>query len=114
MTLAEIAEKLSLEAFTANPDLSRQVLSGYASDLLSDVMANAGPGAVWLTLQTHQNVAAVASLKELSAVILTGGRRPEEATLQKADAEGVIILGSGESAFDLAGRLFSLGLRSEG
>ena len=113
MTLAEIAEKLSLESFTANPELSRSVLSGYASDLLSDVMANAGPGAVWITLQTHQNIVAVATLKELSAVILTSGRKPEESTLQKAEAEGVIILGSTDSAFDLAGRLFSLGLRAE-
>ena len=114
MTIANLIEELSLESFTADPDLSRPVSAGYASDLLSDVMANAGAGSVWITLQAHPNVAAVATLKDLSAVILTGGRRPEEATVQKAEAEGVVMLGSRESAFNLCGRLFSLGLRTEG
>jgi len=112
MTLLSLVEALELEKFSANPDLSGEVTGGYAGDLLSDVLARGEPGMIWVTLQTHPNVAAVASLKELSAVILVGGRRPEERTMEKAEEEGLILLGSPLSTFELAGRIYELGVRA--
>ncbi|MFH1035556.1 MAG: [Fe-Fe] hydrogenase large subunit C-terminal domain-containing protein [Pseudomonadota bacterium] len=106
----DVVEALGLTVTAGAAGLERPVASGYISDLLSDVMANAKPGALWLTIQTHQNVVAVAVLKELAAVILVGGRQPAEETAAKAEQEGVPVLSSSEGAFGLAGKLHALGL----
>ena len=66
---------------------------GYVSDLLSDVMGNAAENDVWITLQTHQNVMAIASLKDLAAVILVKGLEPDSDTVEHSEEEGVPLLG---------------------
>jgi len=112
MTVRELAGELGLELAAGASGLDKTVRGGYVSDLLSDVMANAPRGAVWITIQTHPNVAAVAVLRDLAAVCLAGGRQPEEETLQKAEQEGVPILCSQESSYELAGKLYALGLEA--
>jgi hypothetical protein len=114
MTVRELVGELGLEVAAGASGLDKTVQGGYVSDLLSDVMANAPSGAVWITIQTHQNVAAVAVLRDLAAVCMAGGRQPEEETLQKADQEGVPILRSKENSYHLAGKLYALGLEASG
>jgi len=110
-TLADLVEKLDLEVRSARGNLDNEVTGGYASDLLSDVIANGREGDVWVTLQIHQNVVAVASMKDLAGIILVGGREPEEDTLQKAEAEGIPIMVSKRPTFELVGILYGLGVR---
>jgi Na+-translocating ferredoxin:NAD+ oxidoreductase RNF subunit RnfB len=110
MTVNDLVKKLGLRVAAGSQGLEKEVSGGYASDLLSDVMAGAEPGAVWVTIQVHQNVVAVAVLKELGAVLLAGGRQPDADALAKADEEGVPILLSEQNAFALAGKLYALGL----
>ncbi len=110
MKLSEVAEKLQLEIRTGANRLDVAVDRGYASDLMSDVMANATEGDVWVTLQTHQNIVAVAVMKALAGIILVSGREPEEETIKKAEEEEIPILISRMPAFELVGRLFELGL----
>jgi hypothetical protein len=74
-------------------------------------MANTKDGYIWITLQTHQNIVAVATLKELSGIILVNNRTPDADTLKKADEEGIPILVSSLSAFEIAGLLYNLGLK---
>jgi hypothetical protein len=109
-TLKHIAETLNLTVSTGEDLLARTVTGGYAGDLLSDVLAHAGKGQVWVTLQTHINIVAVASAKELCGIIIVNGRTPEEATLQKAEQEHIPILVSALSTYDLVGRLCELGV----
>lgn len=110
MNLREIMQKLQLEVKAGQASLANEVLGGYASDLISDVIANAREGDLWVTLQTHQNTVAVASMKALAGVVLVGGREPEPDTLLKAREEGVALLVSPLPAFELIGRLYELGL----
>jgi predicted transcriptional regulator len=110
MTLKEIAEKLDLEVVTGPDGLDREVTGGYASDLMSDVIANSRAGDLWVTLQIHQNVVAVAALNNLSAVVLVNGRRPEEAAVEKARTEEIPILITDLPAFEIIGRLYNLGI----
>jgi hypothetical protein len=110
LKLSELVEKLQLEVRTGANRLEVAVNRGYASDLMSDVMANAAEGDLWVTLQTHQNIVAVAVMKALAGIILVGGREPDETTLRKAEAEEVPILISKMPAFELVGRLFELGV----
>jgi len=90
--------------------LDREITRGYASDLLSDVLANSGEGDLWVTLQIHQNIVAVASMKDLAGIILVNGREPEEETLEKAEAENIVIMVTEMPTFELIGRLYELGI----
>ena len=110
MKLTEIVEKLQLTVKTGAGVLDKEIKRGYVSDLMSDVMANANEGDLWVTLQIHQNIVAVAVMKSLGGIILINGREPEEETVQKAEAEGLPILISDMHAFELVGRLFELGI----
>ena len=112
LKLTDLVEKLQLEVKTGAHRLDVEVTRGYASDLMSDVMANANEGDLWVTLQTHQNIVAVAAMKALSGIILVNGREPEKETLQKAEAEEVPIMISRLPTFELVGRLFELGVSS--
>jgi hypothetical protein len=91
--------------------MEMELAGGYASDLMSDVIAHAEAGDLWLTVQIHANIVAVAAMKELAGVVLVGGREPEPETLRKAAEKKVTVLASRLSAFELAGRLYQLGLR---
>lgn len=114
MKLKEIVEAFDLDVKCGEDALDTPVASGYASDLLSDVLANSGEGALWITLQTHQNIVAIASMKGHAGIILINGREPEEETLAKAAQEKVPILVCKLPAFELIGRLYEMGLRGAG
>jgi Na+-translocating ferredoxin:NAD+ oxidoreductase RNF subunit RnfB len=106
----ELTEKFGLEVAAGASGLNRKVRGGYCGDLLSDVMGKAAEGCVWLTIQGHQNILAVAVLREMAAVILVGGYQPEAETREKADKEGIPILLWHSAAFELAGRLYEAGV----
>ncbi len=108
MKVTEIVEKLGLKVFSGHEGLGREITSGYASDLLSDVMGHAESGSVWITIQTHRNVMAIASLRDISAVIITCGEKPGDDTMAQSNEEGIPVLGTELSTFALAGRLYSL------
>ncbi len=114
MKLRDIVKDLSLEVRCAAYNLDKQVSGGYASDLLSDVMANSKKDNVWITLQIHQNIVGVASLKELAGIIIINGREPEEETLKKAEAENIPIMLTKLPAFEIVGRLYKLGIPGTG
>ena len=113
MKLQKIIDKLGLEVAADAGGLDREIQSGYASDLLSDVMANASAESLWITVQTHANVSAVCSLNDLAGVVIVNGKRPSDETLSKAQEEGVTILLSEESTFDIVGELYKLGIRGK-
>ena len=111
MKLEEIVHELKMDVKSAGQNLYRNVVGGYASDLLSDVMAHAEKNDLWITLQVHQNIVAVALVKELAGIVIVNGREPEQETLAKADKEGVPILVTELPAFEIVGRLYQLGIR---
>jgi hypothetical protein len=90
-----------------------EVTAGYVSDMLSDVLGHAREGALWVTLQTHQNIVAVAVMKTLAGIVLIKGREPDQETLAKAEAEGIPVLTTELSAFALAGKLHELGIKGD-
>jgi hypothetical protein len=110
MTLQDITRELQLEVKAGEDKLDTVVRRGYVSDLMSDVIANTKKGDIWITLQVHINIVAVASMKELSGIILINGRQPEPPTLEKAQTEGLPLFVSTLPAFEVAGRLYGLGL----
>ncbi|MCC7359528.1 MAG: hypothetical protein IT317_08635 [Anaerolineales bacterium] len=113
MDLQTIVDDLHLTVLTAPGSLTGVTPSGgYASDLLSCVMAQAAHHSLWVTLQAHGNVVAVAALLDLSAVILAEGAQPEPGLIEKARVEGVTLLATPRPTFEVVGRLWALGLRT--
>lgn len=111
MKVKEMLEKLNLQLLTKDVSedaLYAEVEGGYACDLLSNVMGQAQPGMVWVTMQGHQNVAAVASLIGLACVIVAGDGPVAEETLHKADMNDIVIAATKEPAFDVIGKLYAL------
>jgi hypothetical protein len=113
MTLQDIIDQLNLMLLTEPKDFSDITpTSGYVSDLLSCVMAGAQHGGIWVTLQAHVNIVAVAALLELSAVIITENAIPDEATIARANQEGIILLSTNKTSFFITGQLWEMGLRA--
>ena len=109
MNVKDLVTRFNLHVAAGKSGLDRQIQGGYSGDLLSDVMANAPAGCIWLTVQTHQNIVPVAVLHEMAAIVLTGGHEPDPETIQKANEEHVPILLWPESAFEFAGRVCTAG-----
>jgi predicted transcriptional regulator len=115
MTLGDITSRLALEYLT--PELSvvvsAEVSRAHASDLLSDVLANAPSAGLLLTIQVHMNVIAVAVHAGLAGVVFTGGMKPDEPVRKKAVEEGMPLFSTPRGTFDAAGMLYTLGLRGD-
>lgn len=112
MTLQEIITQLNLTVLTDKKDLSQVIpASGYTSDLLSCVMAGAQHEAIWVTLQSHINIVAVGALLDLSAIVVTEGAMPDQATIAKANEENIPLLSTDKPSFYVVGKLWELGLR---
>jgi len=113
ISVKQMIQELGLTLLTRDADLSSVYPSaGYTSDLLSCVMAGAPKQGVWVTLQAHAKIVAVAALLDLSAVIITEGATPEPATIQKANEEGVVLLATPKPSFYIVGKLWEMGLRT--
>ncbi len=106
-TLEMMIEELGFECLAGKSQLDKQPVSAYVSDLLSDVMGKAQPDMLWITSQIHKNIVAVASLIELSAIVLVNERKPNEDMLETAEREGVVVLASGKAAFETIGLIYN-------
>jgi hypothetical protein len=113
MDIQKIIEKLDLTVlYLGNSPEEMVPTGGYASDLLSCVMAGARQGNIWVTLQAHMNIVAVAALLDLCAIIITEGAQPDASTLAKAQEQSVSILSTRLPSFTVIGRLWELGIQS--
>jgi serine kinase of HPr protein (carbohydrate metabolism regulator) len=108
MKVSDLVEKLELEVFSGEKGLSNLVTGGYTSDLLSDVMGCACESQVWITLQTHRNVIAVASLKDLAGIILVKGFKPDADMEAESNLQNVPVLGTSLESFEISGILYTL------
>ncbi|NTW77663.1 MAG: serine kinase [Syntrophaceae bacterium] len=108
MNIEEIIKALNLKVRSAEANLKKIVSGGYTGDLLSDVMANSREGDIWITRQVHQNIVAVASLKDHAGIILVNSCEPANDTLEKAARENIPIMISDLSAFELSAKVYNL------
>jgi serine kinase of HPr protein (carbohydrate metabolism regulator) len=108
MKIEKLVQALELEVRCGKDYLDREVTGGYTGDLLSDVMGNAKEGYIWITRQVHQNIVAVASLKELAGIILINSCQPAPDTLEKAEAEKIPVMVSSLPAFEISGQIYNL------
>ena len=107
MVVGDLITVFNFENLTGNINLDKTIESGYTSDLLSDVIANVGANAVWVTVQRHINILGVAKLKDVCAIVIPRSLAVEEAVIEKAKIEGIAILRDRRSAFEISGILYN-------
>lgn len=111
MKIKELIEKCELEVLNEIYEPDREVSGGYTSDLLSDVIANSEKDNLWITMQTHLNIIAVASLKELTAILIVMNREIDNDALEKAKEEKITIIRTKLTAFQISGMIYELGIK---
>ena len=111
MTTQDLIEKIGLEPLSKFDH--REVSGVFVSDMLSDVMAGAQSGSLWLTIQTHKHIVPAANLVDVSAVVITGGKEVPQDTTDLATRFNIAILRSKLPTFELVGKLYALGLGSK-
>ena len=105
MTIKDLVEKLELKILVEG-DLDREITGGYCGDLLSWVMGRAKSGDAWITIMSNINIIAVASLADVSCIILAEGVKLDRAIAETAGAKGVNILSFSKTAYDAATLLY--------
>lgn len=113
MKVKDICDKLNLKVLSGKENLDREISMGYCCDLLSRVMAKGKKDGLWITVQTHLNIVAIAVLLELTCIVIPEGIQVEDKTLEKAEEEGVTILSSDLNGYELSGKLYQLGILGE-
>jgi hypothetical protein len=111
MKIKELIEKFDLKVLSEIYEPGREISGGYTGDLLSDVIANSKKDNLWITMQTHMNIIAVANLKELSAIIIVMGREIDKDALAKANEEKIMVLGTSLTAYQISGKIFESGIK---
>jgi predicted transcriptional regulator len=110
MKVSDVVERLGWRVLAGSAGLDADVDGGYVADLLSCVMAGAEAGDLWITLQTHANIVAVASLLGVVAVVVAEGANVPEGTVNKAEEQGVPLLSSPDPIYESVAQLIALGL----
>ena len=94
----------------AIPDKDREINGVYIGDLLSWVMSSAESNNAWVTIMTNINVVAVASLVDVSCIILAEGVALGEDVIAQAEAKGINILSTEMTSYEVAKALSVLGI----
>ncbi len=109
MRLQEIADKLGLQKLT--PVFDQNIDGVYISDMISDVIANAKPGNLLVTVQVHANAVAAANLVDVCAIVLAQGKRPADDVLKMAERAKISVLSTPLNRWQVATKLYEIGLR---
>jgi predicted transcriptional regulator len=109
----EITQSLNLKIVAGHAALDKKITGGYCADMLSCVMAGAKRENVWVTLQAHSNIIAVATLLELAAVIVTEGAPIANDVIAKANEENIALLSTPHTTFWVVGELTKLGIKAQ-
>ena len=107
MNVKEIIEKLNLDILVEG-DLDRAVETCYIGDLLSWVMGRAPEDSAWLTVMGNINSIAVATLADVSCIILVESAALDAEAKAKAEMHDVTILRTDENSYSLAVKLHGL------
>ncbi|MDR2194645.1 MAG: hypothetical protein LBP19_09345 [Treponema sp.] len=105
MTIKQVAEILGAE-IAQNEFEDTKLTGAYTSDLLSDVMANAHDGGALITIQAHKNTVAVASLVNITVIVVCNSRPLPEDMLEAAKNEGIAVIRTRENQFTVSGKLY--------
>jgi hypothetical protein len=105
--ISEIAAALGAEICQSEFE-DADVCGAYTSDLLSDVMAHAKEGGALITIQAHKNTVAVATLVNISVIVICNSRPLPDDMLEAAKDEGIAVILTNENQFTVSGKLWEM------
>jgi predicted transcriptional regulator len=108
MTIRSLITKLPITILTKNLDINTSFDSVYASDLLSNALARVDPTTAWITVQVHQNILGIGSIKQCPAILITDGAVPSDEVIQLAEEKEIPLLSCSLPTFELSGLLYTL------
>jgi predicted transcriptional regulator len=108
MTVNELSQRLGAEIVAGHEGADSEVKCGYCGDLLSWVMGRAGSGAAWVTVMGNVNAIAVAVLADISCIVLAESSALDDEAKTKADEQGIAVLKSNCTQFDLCAAIDKL------
>ena len=109
--MMKVKEILQLPLQSINDvSFNQHIQDVYIGDLLSVVMASGQEGMLWLTVQKHLNVIAIAELHDFAGIVFVQNNYPDRQTIQKATDLQIPLFVSQQDAFHLAKELIALGL----
>jgi len=83
----------------------------FAADLMSEVLAFCGAGALLLTGLTNIQSIHTADMADLRAIIFVNGKRPAPQVLQLAQERQIPVLSTRHTMFAASGILYNHGLK---
>jgi predicted transcriptional regulator len=110
MIVKELIDKYPFKKL-AGSDIEKEILNVYSCDLLSWVMAKGKFDTAWITVQTHSNILAVASLLDFACIIIPEGIEVEKETIDKANEQNVVILSTELDTFEIFKILYKEGIQ---
>lgn len=108
--IQKICEKINASVLAGGNNLDREIKGVYICDLLSWVMSHANKGNAWITVMSHANVIAVASLLDIGCIIIPENIEVDNDALKKAEEEGIPVLSSPLNSFQIAVELEQMGI----
>ncbi|ONN27197.1 iron-sulfur binding hydrogenase [Thermosipho affectus] len=109
MRLSEIIEKIGAREVFLRDDC--EIIHAYTGDLLSMVMKNAESSSIWITVQNHLNIIAVAAMTGIKAILLCENLDFSDEVIEKAKEENICLLKIPDNAFVVSGKVYALGIR---
>ncbi len=108
MILHNLITKIPFEILTKKIQTNISFQYVYASDLLSNALASINPYTAWITVQVHQNILGIASIKQCPLILFSEGAKPEDSIISLAEEKEIYLLGSSYPTFELSGLLYCL------
>lgn len=113
MLIKEIVDVLNADLLSGEELLNEQIIYGYGSDCMSDVLAFVQNNVLLLTGLNHPQLIRTAELLDIKAIVIVRGKQPCEEVLTLAKESGIAIIKTHHSLFKACGILYSKGLRGE-
>ncbi len=111
MDISDLVREVDGKILTEGSSISSiKIENVYICDLLSWVLSHAKKGDAWITVLTNVNVPAVAMMTDVACVIIPENIEVEELTLKKANENGIIIISSQYSSFEISKRILKSNL----
>ncbi len=114
MKLSKVRELLDAEVLCCEEGLEGEAKSACGSDMMSDVLAFVKDQAVLLTGLVNPQTVRTAQMMDMKCIVFVRGKRPEEAVIELAEENGIMILATDYRLYTACGILYSNGLYSEG
>lgn len=108
MTVKEMAAACGWTLLAGGEGEDQTIDGCYIGDLLSWVMARAQSGNVWITVMGNVNAIAVATLTDVSCIVLTENAPLDQDAASKAEMQGIPVYGCQENSYQTAVRVYEL------